>query len=238
MTAIVLDVETTGLDVTEGDRIVEIGMVEVDGGPPVPTGRKFQKYINPQREVSAESYKVHGLSDEFLRSKPIFADIVDEFLEFIADAPIVAHNAGFDIAFVNAELRFLGREHIAGNRVTDTMAMARADSDLSGLSRFSLDALCRHFDIDSSERQRIAHGALRDAELLAKVYFNLLGGGRDMFASLDSSPEAPAAGTARCSQPAMRRPEPLASLLTEEEAKAHAQMIDSLGENALWKRFK
>lgn len=238
MTVIVLDVETTGLEVTEGDRIVEIGMVEVEGDPPVPTGRKFQKYINPQREVSSAAYEVHGLSDEFLRSKPTFADIVDELLEFIADSPIVAHNAGFDIAFVNTELRFLGREQIAGDRVTDTLTMARADSDLAGLQRFSLDALCRHFDIDSSERQQIAHGALRDAELLAKVYFNLLGGGRDMFASLDSGREESPAGQVRCSQPVMRRPMPLVSLLTEEEAKAHAQMVDSLGENALWKRFK
>ena len=233
-----LDVETTGLEVAEGDRIVEIGMVEVEGDPPVPTGRKFQKYINPQREVSSVAYEVHGLSDEFLRSKPTFADIVDEFLEFIADSPIVAHNAGFDIAFVNAELGFLGREQIAASRVTDTLAMARADSDLSRLQRFNLDALCRHFDIDSSERQRIAHGALRDAELLAKVYFNLLGGGRDMFAGLDSDREASPAGKVRSSQPAMQRPMPLASLLTEEEAKAHALMVNSLGENALWKRFK
>ena len=238
MTAIVLDVETTGLDASEGDRIVEIGMVEVEGHPPVPTGRKFQKYINPQREVSRVAYDVHGLSDEFLQSKPTFADIADEFLEFIGDSNIVAHNAGFDLAFVNAELRFIGRGAIAGDRVTDTLEMARADRDLSGLQRFSLDALCRHFNIDNSERLRVAHGALRDAELLAKVYFNLLGGGKDMFAALAIDQEVSAAGPARSAQPAMQRPVPLPPLLTEEEAKAHDEMVDSLGEAALWQRFR
>ena len=208
MTAIVLDVETTGLEANEGDRIVEIGMVEVEGSPPIPTGRKFQRYINPQREVSKVAYDVHGLSDEFLQSKPTFADIADEFLEFIADSGIVAHNAGFDLSFVNAELRFLGREEIAADRVTDTLAMARLDGDLSKLQRFSLDALCRHFGIDNSERMRTAHGALRDAELLAKVYFNLLGGGRDMFAGFDSDRDASKTAMARPSQPVMQRPGP------------------------------
>ena len=188
--------------------------------------------------MSSVAYGVHGLSNEFLTSKPVFADIADEFLEFIADSRIVAHNAGFDLSFVNAELSFLGREEIAGERVTDTLEMARSDSDLSSLRRFSLDALCRHFDIDNSERLRTAHGALRDAELLAKVYFNLLGGGRDMFAGLDSDQEVSAAGRTQSSGPAMQRPAPLAPLLTEEEADAHARMVDSLGENALWKRFR
>jgi len=166
---IVLDTETTGIDPADGHRIVEIGCVEIDGL--MPTGNTFHVYINPQRDVPTGAYEVHGLSAEFLSDFPVFDQHVDAFLEFIADAPLVIHNASFDMRFINAELANLGRPILPLNRAIDTLAMAR--KAYPGAQN-SLDALCRRFGIDNASRT--LHGALLDSELLTEVYLELKGG--------------------------------------------------------------
>ncbi len=170
MREIVFDTETTGFDPKEGHRIVEIGAVELVNC--VPTGRKYQQYINPERSMTADNIAVHGLTEEFLSDKPIFKDIVDGFLEFIGtDSKLVAHNASFDMKFINAELVNHGYEPLSNDRVVDTLIIAR--QKFPG-SRVSLDELCKRFNIDNSSRT--VHGALLDSELLADVYLELLGG--------------------------------------------------------------
>jgi DNA polymerase III subunit epsilon len=157
MREIILDTETTGLDPAKGDRLVEIGAVELINH--VATGNTYHAYINPERTVPAEARAVHGLSDEFLKGKPVFAKIVDEFLAFIGDAPLVIHNASFDTAFLNAELSYVGRERLDPSRVIDTLAIARKKFPMAPAS---LDALCKRFNIDASKRTK--HGALLDSE--------------------------------------------------------------------------
>ena len=169
MREIVLDTETTGLDPVHGDRLVEIGCVEVFNH--IATGETYHQYVNPQRDMPAGAFAVHGLSEEFLSGHPVFADVADAFLDFIGDDPLVIHNASFDMGFINAELRRLKRRELPMSQSVDTVRMARR--------RFpgapaSLDALCRRFDIDNSSRTY--HGALLDAELLAEVYLELRGG--------------------------------------------------------------
>ena len=169
MREIVLDTETTGLDPLNGDRLVEIGCVEVFNH--IATGETYHQYVNPERDMPAGAFDVHGLSEEFLSGHPVFAEIVDAFCDFIGDSPLVIHNAKFDMGFINAELRRLSRPLLPMSRSVDTVQMARR--------RFpgapaSLDALCRRFDIDNSVRTK--HGALLDAELLAEVYLELRGG--------------------------------------------------------------
>jgi DNA polymerase III subunit epsilon len=169
MREIVLDTETTGLDPVHGDRLVEIGCVEVFNH--IATGETYHQYVNPQRDMPAGAFAVHGLSEEFLSGHPVFADVADAFLDFIGDDPLVIHNASFDMGFLNAELRRLKRRELPMSQSVDTVRMARR--------RFpgapaSLDALCRRFDIDNSSRTY--HGALLDAELLAEVYLELRGG--------------------------------------------------------------
>lgn len=166
---IVLDTETTGVDPASGHRIVEIGCIELIGG--ARTGKFFQTYLNPERDMPEEAERVHGLTLDFLLDKPLFAEKVDEFLEFIADSRLVIHNAGFDLKFINAELARAGFSAVQANRATDTVLMAR--KKFPG-SPASLDALCKRFNIDLSGRDK--HGALLDAELLAEVYIELLGG--------------------------------------------------------------
>ena len=166
---IVLDTETTGIDPNAGDRIVEIGCVELHNH--IPTGKTLQLYINPERDVPPEVTAIHGLTNEFLASKPVFSQVYSEFLEFIKDATLVAHNAEFDMKFINAELRKVGEETIPWSRVVDTVSIAR--KKFPG-SPANLDALCRRFGIDNTERT--FHGALLDSELLAEVYLELLGG--------------------------------------------------------------
>ena len=174
---VILDTETTGLDPATGHRMVEIGCVEVMDG--LRTGAIFHTYLNPQRDVPDEAYRVHGISTDFLKDKPIFAEKVDDFLEFIADSPLVIHNAGFDMRFINAELQSLGFAAISMDRAVDTVLIAR--KKFPGAPA-SLDALCKRFEIDLSSRTK--HGALLDAELLADVYLELLGG-RQVMMSLD-----------------------------------------------------
>src|ERR1700748_600535 len=168
MRAIVLDTETTGLDPLRGDRLVEIGCVEIFNR--MPTGQTYHVYINPERDMAAEAFAVHGLSAEFLSTKPLFHEVVDAFLEFIGDAPLVIHNASFDISFINAELDKIKRAAIPRDRLVDTLLLARRKHP--GVSN-RLDDLCSRYAIDNSHRTK--HGALLDAELLAEVYVDLIG---------------------------------------------------------------
>ena len=169
MREIILDTETTGLNASSGDRIVEIGCIELLNQ--VPTGNFFHTYVNPERDMPEEAFAIHGLSTEFLLDKPKFKNIVDEFLEFIADAPLVIHNAEFDLRFIDSELLLLEKEPIERSRSVDTVKIARRRYPGA---QVSLDALCRRFEIDLSRREK--HGALLDAELLAEVYLYLMGG--------------------------------------------------------------
>ncbi|MDD9900953.1 MAG: DNA polymerase III subunit epsilon [Alphaproteobacteria bacterium] len=169
MREIVLDTETTGMDPDDGDRLVEIGCLELINH--LPTGKIFHVYLNPQREVPADAVRVHGLTTEFLQDKPLFAEVVGDFKEFIADSTLVIHNAEFDMKFINAELKWTGFKALSMSRVTDTLLMAR--KKFPGQPA-NLDALCRRFKVDNTERT--LHGALLDSELLAEVYLELLGG--------------------------------------------------------------
>lgn len=226
---IVLDTETTGLEPAEGHRIVEIAALELFNH--VPTGRRLHRHVNPDRDMPEEAFRVHGLSEEFLRDKPRFAAIASELLEFIADARLVIHNAAFDIRFINAELALLGLPQISPDRAVDTLAIARRR--FPG-AQASLDALCRRFGIDNSARQ--LHGALLDCELLAEVYLELIGGRQpDLVLSV-----ATGTGLAQTQTGVWRarpRPVPLPPRITPQEQEAHAAFVETLGEGALWRRF-
>lgn len=169
MREIIFDTETTGLDPLKGDRLVEIGCIELVNR--VPTGRTYHAYFNPQRSMPMEAERVHGLSEKFLSDKPLFAQGVDEILEFLEDSKLVAHNARFDFGFLNAEMRLCKRAEISMDRMVDTVAIAR---NLHPGAKHSLDALCSRYGIDRSHR--VKHGALLDAELLAQLYVELMGG--------------------------------------------------------------
>jgi len=174
MREIVLDTETTGLDPKDGHRVVEIGAIELLNH--LPTGNSLQLYINPQRSMPSEAFEVHGISEEFLVDKPIFAKIAQEFVDFVGEAKLVIHNAAFDVRFLNAELKALDRDPIEMSQTIDTVALAR--KKFPGAPA-SLDALCRRFGIDLSKREK--HGALLDSELLAEVYLELIGGRQQGF---------------------------------------------------------
>lgn len=223
---IVFDTETTGLHPNGGDRIVEIGCVEMLNH--IPTGNTFHVYINPQRDMPEEAFAVHGLSAAFLADKPVFAAIADAFVAFIADARLVAHNAAFDVAFVNAELARLGHPAVEEQRVVDTLTIARRKHPFAPNS---LDALCQRYGIDNSRRTK--HGALLDAEILAEVYVELLGGRQ---ADLGLA-EVRSTGPARMGSKAIRtlvRPVPLPSRLSQAEIEAHQAFVGTLGGTALW----
>jgi DNA polymerase III subunit epsilon len=222
---IVLDTETTGFDPDEGDRIVEIGAVELINH--VPTGRTYHQYINPQRAMPQAAFEVHGLGDDFLRDKPVFAQIADAFVEFIGADQLVIHNASFDMKFLNAELRWLDKPQLPLDRAIDTLAIARRRFPGSPAS---LDALCRRFNIDNSGRT--LHGALLDSEILAEVYLELIGG-RQPDLVLSSEPATNGAIPVQHWRP-YPRPVPLPSRLTEAEAAAHAAFVAKLGDDALW----
>jgi DNA polymerase III subunit epsilon len=222
---IVLDTETTGFDPDEGDRIVEIGAVELINH--VPTGRTYHQYINPQRAMPQAAFEVHGLGDDFLRDKPVFAQIADAFVEFIGADQLVIHNASFDMKFLNAELRWLDKPQLPLDRAIDTLAIARRRFPGSPAS---LDALCRRFNIDNSGRT--LHGALLDSEILAEVYLELIGG-RQPDLVLSSEPATNGATVVQHWRP-YPRPAPLPSRLTEAEAAAHAAFVAKLGDDALW----
>ncbi|MDQ2094314.1 DNA polymerase III subunit epsilon [Rhodalgimonas zhirmunskyi] len=229
MREIVLDTETTGFDPESGDRIVEIGGVELYNH--VPTGRTYHQYINPERDMPQDAFEVHGLSEEFLRDKPVFKRIAQEFLDFVQDAKLIIHNASFDMKFLNAELRWLGMPQLPMSQAVDTLAIARTKYPGSPAS---LDALCRRFNIDNSART--LHGALLDSEILAEVYLELIGGRQPDFALAGPSGRSTGGDEAGNWRP-RPRPEPLASRLTADEQAAHAAFVEKLGDDALWKKL-
>ena len=230
MREIVLDTETTGFEPEQGDRIVEIGAIELFNH--LPTGRTFHEYINPERAMPEAAFKVHGLGDEFLRTKPVFAKFGEAFLSFIGDAKLVIHNAAFDMKFLNFELNRMGLRSIPWEQALDTLAIAKRKFPGSPAS---LDALCRRFNIDNSRREK--HGALLDSEILAEVYLELIGG-RQPDLVLAATPSAQASGSQSGAAPAQwrpgARPRPLAPRISAEEAEAHATFIGKLGAGALW----
>ncbi|MBP0111361.1 DNA polymerase III subunit epsilon [Bradyrhizobium vignae] len=228
MREIVLDTETTGLDPLRGDRLVEIGCVEIFNR--MPTGQSFHVYINPERDMPAEAFAVHGLSSEFLATKPLFHEIADEFLAFIGDAPLVIHNASFDIGFINAELDRIKRAAIPRERLVDTLLLARRKHP--GVSN-RLDDLCSRYAIDNSHRTK--HGALLDAELLAEVYVDLVGARQSQLLLASDAQEirVSAAGDA----PRRQRLEPLAPRISEAEREAHRAFIATMGDKAIWNEY-
>jgi DNA polymerase-3 subunit epsilon len=228
MREIVLDTETTGLDPLRGDRLVEIGCVEIFNR--MPTGQTFHRHINPERDMPAEAFAVHGLSSEFLADKPVFAHVVDEFLEFIADAPLVIHNAAFDISFINAELDRIKCLPIARDRLVDTLLLARRKHP--GVSN-RLDDLCSRYAIDNSRRTK--HGALLDAELLAEVYIDLIGARQSQLILAAEARDVGAGGYGE--MPRRQREVPLVLRISEEERLAHRAFIATLGDKPIWNEF-
>lgn len=231
MREIVFDTETTGLDPRE-DRVIELGCVELANR--FPTGRSLHRFINAQgRSVHPEALAVHGISDADLADKPVFGAIIEEFLEFIDGAKLVAHNANFDMGFINTEFDRLGHPPVDLGRVVDTLAIARRKHPMGPNS---LDALCRRYNIDNSHRTK--HSALLDAELLAEVYIELIGGkqaalGLEIVASSGTESGAQKSTAVIVSQ----RPAPLPSRLSDAERAAHEALVEELGENALWAKL-
>ncbi|MEX0317659.1 MAG: DNA polymerase III subunit epsilon [Ruegeria sp.] len=240
MREIVLDTETTGFDPESGDRIVEIGAVELWNH--VATGKTYHQYINPERSMPAEAFGIHGIGPDLLeppenpkpgqvtlRDKPVFAKIGQDFRDFVGDAKLVIHNASFDMKFLNAELRWMGLPTMPMDQAIDTLAMAR--KKFPG-SPSSLDALCRRFNIDNSNR--VLHGALLDSEILAEVYLELIGGRQPDFA-LSAHSGAGLGADGEAWRPTAR-PNPLPDRITEAEREAHKAFVEKLGEDALWNR--
>lgn len=229
MREIVLDTETTGLDPQSGDRIVEIGAIELNNH--MPTGNIYHQYINPERSMPEGAFAVHGLGDEFLADKPVFADIVDDFLSFVEGAKLIIHNASFDMKFINAELVWVNRKKLPWSVALDTLEIAR--KKFPGAQN-SLDALCRRFGVDNSGREK--HGALLDSELLAEVYLELIGGRQPDFGLSVTTKALGSAGSTAADYAPKQRPRKLDSLLTKEESARHKAFVKSLGEGALWNR--
>ncbi len=230
MREIVLDTETTGLDPKQGHRIIEIGCIELVNY--VPSGREFHQFINPERDVPEGAQQVHGITTEFLADKPVFSEVVDLFLEFIADSTLVIHNASFDMGFLNHELALVPRDPIPFDRVVDTLSLARRKHPAGPNS---LDALCKRYGIDLSERTK--HGALLDSELLARVYMELIGG-TQVALGLEVTPSSgpwTGVGADACLPP---RPLALPTRLTPDEREAHRVFIENLGAPALWDSYE
>jgi DNA polymerase-3 subunit epsilon len=225
MREIVLDTETTGLDPFQGHRVVEIGCVELLNR--IPTGITFHRYLNPERDVPAEAFNVHGLSTEFLSDKPLFNDVCDELLEFLADATLIAHNASFDYGFLCAELERCKRATLMRDRVIDTIALARRKHSAGP---YSLDALCSRYGIDNSRRTK--HGALLDAELLAEVYLELIGARQASLILVDT---AGGLNGKRIELPP--RPIALPPRITEADLAAHRDFIATLGDKPIWQQY-
>lgn len=228
MREIVMDTETTGFDPHTGDRLVEIGCVELSNF--IPTGRVWHQYINPERDMPAGAFQVHGLSAQFLSDKPVFADVVEDFLDFVDGGKMIFHNASFDMNFINAELSWVGRSVIPPEQVFDTLAMARRKHPAGPNS---LDALCKRYGVDNSSRAK--HGALLDAELLAEVYLHLTGG-RQAVLDLTAAGRASRAGANAVAAPIIR-PAPLPPQLAHAELVAHSEFVNELGENAIWNAY-
>jgi len=230
MREIVLDTETTGLDPKSGDRLIEIGGIEIINR--IPTGTEFHRFINPQREVPLEAQRIHGITTQSLIGKPLFHEIVRDFLNFIGDDVLVIHNAQFDINFLNHELRLIGEKPLSFDRVVDTLALARRRHPAGPNT---LDALCKRYGIDNSQRTK--HGAIVDSLLLAEVYVELLGERQATF-GLQAAGSAAAGSERRNGRQgaAKVRPEPLPPRLTEAEIAAHRTFIEKMGAKAIWNR--
>ena len=228
MREIVLDTETTGLDPLRGDRLVEVGCVELFNR--MPTGQTFHRYMNPEREMSADAFAVHGLSAQFLADKPFFHEVADELLEFIGDAPLVIHNASFDISFINAELDRIKRPVIPRERLVDTLLLARRKHP--GVSN-RLDDLCSRYAIDNSHRTK--HGALLDAELLAEVYVDLIGARQSVLILATEAAEIRVGVSGEMQR--RQRPAPLVPRLTNADREAHRAFIATLGDKPIWNEY-
>ena len=227
MREIVFDTETTGLDPATGHRVVEIGCVELLNG--IPTGKTFHRYLDPQRDMPEEAFRVHGLSAEFLAGRALFADIADELVAFLAGAKLVAHNAEFDFRFVSAELVTLGRPALDTGLMVDTLALARRRHPGAPVS---LDALCSRYGIDNSRRTK--HGALLDSEILAEVYAELTGGRQT--ALVFAGPVTRGWGGVSAGTRGVR-PMPLAPRVTDAELAAHAAFVAELGGEVMWSKY-
>jgi DNA polymerase-3 subunit epsilon len=227
MREIILDTETTGLDPNEGHRLVEIGCVEMVDR--VLTGATWHYYFNPQRAMPQEAFAVHGLSGEFLADKPLFPDLAGAFVDFLGDARLIIHNAGFDMRFLNAELKLAKKSLLLMDRVTDTLALARRKHPGA---RVSLDELCQRYGIDNSKR--VKHGALLDAEILAEVYIELTGGRQT---TLGLASETISISRQASVGQVRQRPVPLPSRLTEDDVQVHQAFVATLGDQAIWKRY-
>jgi DNA polymerase III subunit epsilon len=226
MREIVLDTETTGLDPYQGHRLIEVGCIELLNR--IPSGQTFHRYINPERDVPAEAFAIHGLAGEFLKDKPRFYEVADELIAFIGDAPLVAHNASFDLGFINAELERAGQAAIGRDRLVDTLLLARRKHPGSPNR---LDDLCARYGIDNS--RRVKHGALLDAEILAEVYLELIGGRQAQLILVESGSDSAAARTG----PVRPRPIALPSRLTGADRVAHTDLRASLGNHAIWDEY-
>lgn len=230
MREIIFDTETTGLDSRE-DRIIEIGGIELDNH--FPTGRTLHLYINPgDRKVHPDALAVHGITDEFLSDKPAFADVAEQIMSFFEGAKWIAHNATFDMGFINAELGRLGMPAIAPSEVIDTLSLARRKHPMGPNS---LDALCRRYGIDNSHRTK--HGALLDSELLAEVYIEMIGG-RQAALGLAGPGQTSVEENDPAGAIVLGRPKPLAARVTEAERQAHEAMVARIGGKALWARYQ
>src|ERR1700741_3377494 len=216
MREIVLDTETTGLDPLRGDRLVEVGCIELFNR--MPTGQTFHRYMNPERDMPAEAFAVHGLSTEFLASKPLFSEVVEEFLAFLGDAPLVIHNASFDVSFINAELDRIKRAPIPRDRLIDTLLLARRKHP--GVSN-RLDDLCSRYAIDNFPRPK--HGALLDAELLAEVYIDLIGARQSQLILASEAADARSGGYG--DMPRRHREVPLVARVSEADREAHRAFV-------------
>ena len=230
MRELVLDTETTGFEPSEGHRLVEIGIVELVNL--MPTGKTWHHYFNPQRSMPPEAYAVHGLGDDFLADKPLFADLAQEFLNFIGESKLVIHNASFDMKFLNAELQWAGFAPLPELRAIDTLAIAR--KKFPGAPA-SLDALCRRFGIDNSART--LHGALLDSEILAEVYLELCGGQQPDLV-LSAVTPVHARHAYQDGGKVLRRGKALPSRVTEAEAAAHDAFVEKLGDQAIWRKYQ
>jgi DNA polymerase III subunit epsilon len=228
MREIVFDTETTGLDPNTGDRLVEIGCIELVNR--FPSGRTFHCYFNPERDMPEAAFNVHGLSVDFLKDKPLFAHKVEELIEFLGEAPLIAHNAMFDLGFLNAELGRAKKTVVSRERLIDTLMLARRKHP-GGSNR--LDDLCARYKIDNSKR--IKHGALLDAELLAEVYIELIGA-RQTTLGL-ATVVAGVMETRTVSATLLTRSAPLAPRVTDAERAAHREFVATLGDEAIWKKY-
>ena len=230
MREIVFDTETTGLDPLQGDRLVEIGCIEMVNR--FPTGKTFHFYFNPERDMPEGAFRVHGLSIDFLKDKPLFAEKADELIAFIGDAQLVAHNAMFDLGFLNAELERAGRGGVSRERIIDTLLLARRKHP-GGANR--LDDLCTRYSIDNSRRTK--HGALLDAELLAEVYIDLIGARQSQLVLASEARDNRAGGNAYGEMPRRQRLAPLMPRITDADRAAHRDFIATLGDKPIWNEF-